>query len=192
MFKGLILGIIVGFLLVGAGIHLYFASGQAPVAVTASPMPFERKYAHIGLDAYLNKLPHPEPQTPADEQNYLAGAEVYKQNCAVCHGLPGAEKTAIAAGMFPKPPQLWHGTGVTDDEAWETYWKVENGIRMTGMPGFKGQLSETQIWQVSVLVKNTDKVPASVKTALTSGSATAISSAAPSTGMSPQKPPMQP
>jgi thiosulfate dehydrogenase len=192
MFKGLILGIIVGFLLVGAAIHLYFATGQAPVAVTASPMPFERKYAHIGLDAYLNKLPHPEPQTPADEQNYLAGAEIYKQNCAVCHGLPGADKTAIAAGMFPKPPQLWHGTGVTDDEAWETYWKVENGIRMTGMPGFKGQLNETQIWQVSVLLKNADKVPASVKTALASSAAPAVSSVAPSTVMSPLKPPAQP
>jgi len=188
MFKGLILGIIVGFLLVSAAIHLYFATGQAPVAVTASPMPFERKYAHIGLDAYLDKLPHPEPQTPADEQNYLAGAEVYKQNCAVCHGLPGAERTAIAAGMFPKPPQLWHGTGVTDDEAWETYWKVENGIRMTGMPGFKGQLNETQIWQVSVLVKNADKVPASVKTALAGNAASAVSSIAPSTVMSPLKP----
>jgi thiosulfate dehydrogenase len=168
MFKGLILGIIIGFLLVAAGMHLYFATGQAPVATTAPPMPFERRYAHIALDAYLNKLPHPEPQTPADETNYLAGAEVYKQNCAVCHGLPGEQRTAIAAGMFPKPPQLWHGTGVTDDEAWETYWKVENGIRMTGMPGFKGTLDETKIWQVSVLVKNADKVPASVKAALSS------------------------
>jgi mono/diheme cytochrome c family protein len=106
--------------------------------------------------------------------------------------LPGADKTAIAAGMFPKPPQLWHGTGVTDDEAWETYWKVENGIRMTGMPGFKGQLNETQIWQVSVLLKNADKVPASVKTALASSAAPAVSSVAPSTVMSPLKPPAQP
>src|SRR5271168_5037835 len=178
MFKGLILGIIVGFLLVSAAIHLYFATGQAPVAVTASPMPFERKYAHIGLDAYLDKLPHPEPQTPADEQNYLAGAEVYKQNCAVCHGLPGAERTAIAAGMFPKPPQLFHGTGVTDDEAWESYWKVENGIRMTGMPGFKDQLNETQIWQVSVLVKNADKISPAVKAALVSGAPNAVAPAA--------------
>ncbi|HME12761.1 MAG TPA: cytochrome c [Candidatus Acidoferrum sp.] len=166
MFKGLILGIIVGFLLVGAAIHLYFASGQVPVATSAPPMAFERKYAHIGLDAYLNKLPHPEPQTPADEKNYLAGAEVYKENCAVCHGLPGLAKTAIAAGMYPVPPQLFHGKGVTDDEAWESYWKVENGIRLTGMPGFKGQLSETQIWQVSVLVRDADKIPASVKAAL--------------------------
>ncbi|HZC66957.1 MAG TPA: cytochrome c [Candidatus Dormibacteraeota bacterium] len=166
MFKGLLLGIVLGVLLVGAAIHFYFASGQAPVAVTAAPMPFERRYAHIALDAYLNRLAHPEPQTPADETNFLAGAEVYKSNCAVCHGLPAQPKTAIAAGMFPKPPQLWKGVGVTDDEAWETYWKVENGIRMTGMPGFKGALNEAQIWQVSVLLKNADKLPASVAAAL--------------------------
>jgi thiosulfate dehydrogenase len=174
MFKGLILGIILGVLLVGAAIHLYFATGQAPVAVTASPMPFERRYAHIGLDAYLNKLPHPGPQTPADEPNFLAGAETYKSHCAVCHGLPGLPKTSIAAGMFPKPPQLWTGVGVTDDEAWETYWKVENGIRMTGMPGFKGTLNEAQIWQVSVLLKNADKVPPSVTAALSEKAAAPV------------------
>src|SRR5271170_6919310 len=193
MFKGLILGIIVGFLLVGAAIHLYFATGQAPVAVTAPPMPMERRYAHIALDAYLDKLPHPESPTPADEPNFLAGAEVYKQNCAVCHGLPGEPKTAIATGMFPKPPQLWHGVGVTDDEAWETYWKVENGIRMTGMPGFKGQLTETQIWQVSVLLKNADKVPASVKAALTPPTAPlGVLPTTPSAATPPQKSLVQP
>jgi len=58
--------------------------------------------------------------------------------------------------MYPPPPQLFHGVGVTDDEAWESYWKVENGIRMSGMPGFKDTLSETQIWQAIVLVKNAD------------------------------------
>jgi mono/diheme cytochrome c family protein len=56
---------------------------------------------------------------------------------------------------------------VTDDPAWETYWKATNGIRMTGMPGFKGQLSDTQLWQVSQLLANADKIPESVKTALT-------------------------
>ena len=69
--------------------------------------------------------------------------------------------------MFPKPPQLLHGKGVTDDPAEETYWKVVHGIRLTGMPGFKGSLSDTQAWQVSVLLANADKVPESVKTALT-------------------------
>jgi thiosulfate dehydrogenase len=166
MFRALIVGILLGVLLVGVGVYFYFSTGRAPVAVTDPPMPFERKFAHMGLNAYLAKLPHPEPQVPADEINLLAGADVYKRNCAVCHGLPGEPKTMIAEGMEPGPPQLFHGTGVTDDEAWESYWKVENGIRMTGMPGFKGKLSETQIWQVTVLVKNADKISPAVKSAL--------------------------
>jgi thiosulfate dehydrogenase len=175
MFRALVLGILLGVLLVAAGVYLYIATGHAPVAVTAPPMPFERKLANMSLDAYLAKLPHPQPQVPADESNFLAAAQIYKQNCAVCHGLPGEPKTTIAEGMAPDPPQLFHGTGVTDDEAWESYWKVENGIRLSGMPGFKGKLTETQIWQVAVLVKNADKISPPVKAALLSNEAPAPS-----------------
>lgn len=50
--------------------------------------------------------------------------------------------------MFPKPPQLFRGKGVTDDPASETYWKAANGIRLSGMPSFKTKLSDTQLWQV--------------------------------------------
>jgi mono/diheme cytochrome c family protein len=168
MFRALIVGILLGVVLVIVGVYLYFSTGSAPVAVTAPPIPFERTFAHMGLNAYLKKLPHPEPQVPENEASFMAGAEVYKQNCAVCHGLPGEPKTNIAEGMSPDPPQLFNGTGVTDDEAWETYWKAENGIRMTGMPGFRGKLTEPQIWQVTVLVKNADKISPAVKAALLS------------------------
>ena len=81
------------------------------------------------------------------------------------------DKTAIARGMFPPPPPLFQGKGVTDDEEWETYWKVENGIRMTGMPEFKDSLTETQVWQVTLLVKNADKLPAAVSGDLASAAA---------------------
>ena len=94
------------------------------------------------------------------EANYLAGAELYKQHCAVCHGLPLAPKTAIATGMYPQPPQLFEGKGVTDDEPGETYWKIANGIRLSGMPGFSKSLSETQMWQIALLMANADKLPA--------------------------------
>jgi thiosulfate dehydrogenase len=171
MLKGLVLGIVLGVLLVVGGVYFYFATGTAPVAVTAPEMPFEHKMAKLALNAYLQKLPHPDPQVPADEKNFLAGAVVYKHDCAVCHGLPDEPKTAIAEGMAPKPPQLFHGKGVTDDEAWESYWKAENGIRMTGMPGFKERLTETQIWQVSVLLKNADKLSPAVIAELKSDAA---------------------
>jgi mono/diheme cytochrome c family protein len=180
MIKGVILGILLGILLLGGGAYYFVSTGRAPVATSAQPIPFEKTFARVGLHAYLDKLPHPEPQVPADEANLVAGAKVYKEQCAVCHGLPDQPKNAIARGMYPAPPELFHGVGVTDDDAWESYWKVENGIRLTGMPGFKGQLTETQIWQVSVLVKNADKISASVKKELAAGAATPMSMAMPS------------
>lgn len=167
MLKALAIGILLGILLFCAGIWFYFTSGRAPVAVTDPPLPFEVRLAHGGMHARVAKQPHSEAPMPADEKNLLAGAEVYKKNCAVCHGLPAEPETAIAHGMYPKPPELFHGTGVTDDPAWETHWKAENGIRMTGMPGFKGRLTDTELWQVSQLLANADKIPPSVKAALT-------------------------
>jgi thiosulfate dehydrogenase len=84
----------------------------------------------------------------------------------VCHGVPDGTRSAIADGLFPKPPQLFKGTGVTDDDAWESYWKAADGIRLTGMPGFKAHLSDIELWQVAVLVKNADKISPAVKTEL--------------------------
>src|SRR5271154_6723669 len=118
-----LVGVVLGVVLVMAAVYFYFAKGFAPVAVTDSPMPMEHKFAHMALDAYLDKQQKTVPAVPVDEPNLLAGAEVYKQHCAMCHGLPGREKSAIAEGMYPPPPQLFRGTGVTDDPAWETYWK---------------------------------------------------------------------
>jgi thiosulfate dehydrogenase len=169
MLKGLVVGILLTLLLMAGGVYLYFATGHAPVATSAPDMPFERFFARKALHAYLDKLPHLDPAVPADEKDFLEGAKVYADNCAVCHGLPDQQKTAIADGMYPQPPQLFHGTGVTDDDTWETYWKAENGIRMTGMPGFRGRLTETQIWQVSVLLKNADKISPAVKSELVTG-----------------------
>jgi mono/diheme cytochrome c family protein len=185
MLKGLILGILLAVLVMAGCVYFYVASGRAPVATSAPPIPFERNLAKIGLHAYLDKLPHPEPQVPADEANLIAGAKVYKEQCAVCHGLPGEPKSAVAQGMAPAPPQLFHGVGVTDDDAWESYWKAENGIRLTGMPGFKGQLTEKQIWQVSVLVKNADKINEAVKKELAAGASTSMEMAMPETAPAP-------
>jgi len=187
MLKGLILGVLLAMLLIAGGTYFYFASGHAPVATSASPIPFEKALASVGLHAYLDKLPHPAPQVAADEANLISGAKVYKEQCAVCHGLPDKPKSAIQMGMYPAPPQLFQGMGVTDDDAWESYWKVENGIRMSGMPSFKGQLTETQIWQVAVLVKNADKITEPVKKELAAGASTPMSIAIPESKPAPAK-----
>src|SRR3974390_1838849 len=166
MLKGIAVGILLTLLAVFGGAYLYFSGGHAPVATYDREMLFERRFARMALHSYLEKLPHPNPPVSQDEPNFLEGAKVYKEHCAVCPVLPGEPKNAIASGMFPPPPQLFKGVGVTDDEPWETYWKVYGGIRMTGMPAFSEKLSETKMWQVSVLLKNADKISQAVKTEL--------------------------
>lgn len=154
-----LIGLILGLILVPASVYFYFSSGTAPVATAAPPMPFEKTFAKMALHARIDKEMPKSVPVAADEAAYVAGAAVYKENCAVCHGVAGQPKTAIAKGMFPDPPKLMEGKGVTDDPPGESYWKVANGIRMTGMPGFDKTLSTTQMWQVSLLVANADKLP---------------------------------
>src|ERR1700722_19117732 len=147
----------------------YIELGLAPVATSSAPLPFERLITGIALDARVSKeAPTSSPLQPSEEV-YLAGAKVYQSNCAVCHGLPGQEQTPIAKGEFPKPPKLFQGKGVSDDPAGVTYWKVANGIRLTGMPGFDGSLTPEQMWQVSLLLANSDKLPPNVITTLQAG-----------------------
>lgn len=166
MIKSLLVGICLGILLVFGGAWFYLTSGRMPVATSDAPIPFERRLAARAFSAYIQKLGPRESAVPADEPSYLAGAEIYKRNCAVCHGLPGQPPTNIAAGMYPRPPQLFRGGGVSDDPVWETYWKAAEGIRLTGMPGFKSRLSETQLWQASQFLAHSDSLPDSVRKAL--------------------------
>jgi thiosulfate dehydrogenase len=160
LLTGFVLGVIATVLLASAGIYTYFARGLAPVATSAPPMPFEKRLARMALHARLEREMPDKAPIPLDEGNLVAGAHVYVEHCAVCHGLPGGKQTAIAEGEFPKPPHLFRGKGVTDDTPSETYWKVSNGIRLTGMPGYQKSLSTEQMWQVSLLLANADKLPA--------------------------------
>lgn len=159
-------GLILGLVLLPVVVYFYFSRGIAPVATSAPPMPFEKMFARMALHARLDKEVPKTVPISADEPNLAAGAQIYKEHCAVCHGLPAQPQSAIASGMFPKPPKLMEGKGVTDDPPGESYWKVSGGIRMTGMPGFEKTLSATQMWQVSLLCANADKLPANVKEAL--------------------------
>lgn len=161
----MLIGVVLGALAVLFGIFIYFATGAAPVATSSTQMPFEKRLAKMALHARLRReMPTNVPYV-ADEPNLDAGAEVYRENCAVCHGLPNQPETAVAHGMFPPPPELFVDT-VTRDTVGETYWKTKNGIRLTGMPGFQNSLPDLKLWQVSLLLKHADKIPPTVQSIL--------------------------
>jgi thiosulfate dehydrogenase len=166
VFKAFIVGILVGVLVLVGGVYYYFSSGMAPVAAADPPMPYEKQMANKALNAHIGKQNIATPPVPGDEPNLVAGAKIYKEQCAVCHGLPDQPPPAVADAMYPHATLMFKGKGVSDDPPAESYWKAANGIRLSGMPAFKGVLTDTQLWQVAQLVASTDKLPDSAKRAL--------------------------
>ncbi len=138
----------------------YFKYGNPPVATADPSFPMEAQIVHVPLGARIAREMR-SPPFQANEQALEAGAQTYTKQCASCHGTPGHD-VAFAKWMFPRAPQLWkkHNNGVvgvSDDEVGETYWKVDNGIRLSGMPAYQKILSDTEMWQVSWLLKDADK-----------------------------------
>lgn len=155
------------------GAFLYLKYGDPPVATADPSFPMEAQIVHIPLEARIKRQMQTAPFGPS-EQVFEAGAQIYVAQCASCHGTPGHD-VPFAKGMFPPAPQLWkvHGkgvVGVSDDQVGETYWKVDNGIRLTGMPSYQKVLSETQMWQVALLMKNADQPISTQVRALLQGS----------------------
>lgn len=122
----------------------------------------ERLLTGLPLHARIHREMQKSPVITPDETNLVSGAHIYSEKCAVCHGFHG-KPSQIGEHMFPKAPALWEKhpwndrIGVSDDPPGETYWKVANGIRLTGMPSYASQLSEAEIWNVSLLLANADK-----------------------------------
>jgi mono/diheme cytochrome c family protein len=155
-------GAVIGILLLPLGAWYWFAHGHPPVAVTDVPLPFERQITSVPLHARIDKeMPAAAPMETS-EAVFVTGAHVYREQCAFCHGVYG-NPSQVGKHMFPDAPPLWqkheHGdvVGVSDDPPGETYWKVANGIRLSGMPAYKNVLSENEMWQVSLLLANADK-----------------------------------
>jgi thiosulfate dehydrogenase len=121
-------------------------------------MPMEKWAARIVPRAIRRDSAGLTSPIQATVQNLTAGARLYGQNCAVCHGASDKQPSNIAKGLYIKAPQLAKD-GVEDDPVGETYFKIAHGYRMTPMPAFGKTLSETQLWQLAIFLKNMDKLP---------------------------------
>jgi hypothetical protein len=157
----LLLGVLLGIVLLPVAVLAWLRFGVVPVAVADSPLPQERMLTGIPLHARIQRELVKSPVIQPDEDGLVAGAHIYSEKCASCHGFHG-KPSQIGANMFPPAPQLWEKrgndvVGVSDDPPGESYWKVANGIRLTGMPAFKPMLTDSEIWEVSLLVANADK-----------------------------------
>lgn len=167
-----LLGLILGLLILPLAAFVYLRMGHPPVAVADPPFPWEKQIVKVPQGARIDREMVGSAPIEASATNLTAGAQIYREQCAACHGLYG-RSSDFGSHMYPHAPQLWaphrNGVvGVSDDPVGETEWKVANGLRLTGMPSFDKVLNQTQMWQVSVLLKNAGQpMPADVTKLLT-------------------------
>ena len=156
-----LLGFLFALLVSFGGAWVYLHYGHPPVAVTDPAFPMEAQIVHDPLEARIERE-IAKPPFGTSEDVFEVGARIYATSCASCHGTPGHD-SPYAKWMYPGATQLWKKhpnsavVGVSDDEPGETYWKIRNGIRLTGMPSYQHLYSNAQMWDVALLLKNADQ-----------------------------------
>jgi thiosulfate dehydrogenase len=159
--RAFVFGVLVAIVAAAAGGYVVLRNGLIPANADASPGWFETWAANTSLDATLDR-DAPKGSNPVEltDANLIAGIELYREHCAICHGTAKGEASAspVAKGEYPRPPQL-ATDGVEDDPEGFSYWIIKHGIRWTGMPSWDGTLSDQQIWTLALFLKHMDKLP---------------------------------
>jgi mono/diheme cytochrome c family protein len=156
-----LLGVLLTLLAEAAAGYAIISTGSVPVSARSGPLVGETWAARTDQRAVYNaEAPKGPNPVPLNDANLIAGIRLYGQHCAVCHGTAkgDAATTPIAKGEYPQPPQL-ASDGVEDDPEGWTFWKIQNGIRWTGMPAWSDTLNEQQIWTLALFLKHMDKLP---------------------------------
>lgn len=161
MLKGFLLGVVAMIVAAPIGLYLMLVNGTISAGADSAPIPFETWAASTSLHATLTReAPRTRNPVPLTNENLVAGIQLYAKHCAICHGTSRGDASAspVAKGENPRPPQL-ATEGVEDDPQGVTFWKIDHGIRWTGMPAWKATLSTQQMWTLALFLKHMDKLP---------------------------------
>ncbi len=113
-----------------------FSAHDEPSALEAAVARTVRRWA---TPADLRDEKNPLPPTPA----VLAEARAHwADHCAVCHGNDGKGKTPIGEHLYPRAPDMTQ-RATQDLSDGELFAIIENGIRLTGMPGWGAGTAES-------------------------------------------------
>ena len=112
-----------------------------PGSMEKSVMSNIKKTITIGGKDWKN--PSPDTKEAAAE-----GQGHFMHHCQVCHGYDG-QSTGVpfATKMSPPVPEL-NSKDVQDYSDGQLKWIIENGIAPSGMPGWKGNLEDDEMWKI--------------------------------------------
>jgi len=83
-----------------------------------------------------------------DQGSLDHGANLFGQFCVACHGIEGKGDGPAASAMTSRPANFLDLEHSAIYGAGEKYWIIGNGSGSTGMPGFGGELSPKDRWDL--------------------------------------------
>lgn len=129
-----------------------FSAHDEPTAMEAM---MAQSMRHWSVPSDLRDAKNPVAVTPA----VLAEARAhFADHCATCHGNDG-KGSDLGKRMYPKAPDmtLAETQSLSDGELFAT---IENGVRLTGMPGFGAGTAESAYgsWTLVHFIRHLPKV----------------------------------
>ncbi len=112
-----------------------FSAHDEPSSVEAA---MARAMRHWAVPADLRDLKNPVPLTP---QVLADGRAHFADHCAGCHGNDG-KGGGMGKQMYPKAPDMTLPATQSLSDG-ELFSIIENGVRLTGMPGFGSGTAES-------------------------------------------------
>jgi mono/diheme cytochrome c family protein len=156
--KGFLYGIILTVIALAVGGYILLKKGYVDFKADREPSAFEDKLAMSAVDASTERNA-PELKNPvaADEANLVAGAKLYLEHCAGCHGLPANPDSQFARSFNPPVPAFFKDA--PDMPEYQNFYIIQHGVRWTGMPAWNKTLSDAQTWQLVTFLSNVEKLP---------------------------------
>ncbi len=156
--KGFLLGIMLTLIALAVGGYLLLMHGHVNFDADRQSSEFEDHLAMSAVDASTERnAPEQKNPLPADEANLVAGAQLYVNHCAGCHGLPANPDGQFGRSFNPPVPGFFKDAPDMPEN--QNFYIIQHGIRWTGMPAWNKTLSETQTWQLVTFLSNIQKLP---------------------------------
>src|ERR1700757_1357536 len=117
----------------------------------------ESKIAMPALDAAVDRrAPETHNLLQPTDANLIGGMKIYQSNCVGCHGDIQHSHTTFGDAFYPRAPQFVEDAPDMPEN--QNFYIIQHGIRLSGMPAWKGTLSEQDTWQVTSFLSHMDKL----------------------------------
>ena len=163
--RNFFLGVVVTLAVTIVGCYFYLTRGYMDCAADNMPSSMERHMAMSTMDAATaRRAPAQKNPVPATDDNLVAGAKLYVEHCAGCHGLPSNPESKFSRSFNPPTPGFFKRAPDMPDN--QNFYITQHGVRWTGMPAWGRILSDEQMWTIVTFMSKIEKLPPAARAVL--------------------------